>query len=111
MFGRSDGVPLSCRCERLPPLDPAKGQDQDGVVGGDIGPSVPHTSQIFDALADKETLFLGSGPNRGLGPVEQGEILSVCLSICPYIHMSIRTSTPGLLAGSQAFLAGSQDPL
>ena len=84
MFGGSDGVPLSCRCVRLPPLDPAKGQDQGGVVGGDIGPSVLHTSQKFDALADKETLFLGSGPNRGQGPVEWGEI--------PFVHPSVRPS-------------------
>ena len=31
-------------------LDPAKKeQDKDRVVGGDTGPSVPHTSHIFDA--------------------------------------------------------------
>ena len=44
------GVSLGCRSVRLPPLDPAEeGQDQGRVVGGDTGPSVPHTSHIFDA--------------------------------------------------------------
>ena len=33
-------------------------QDQSRVVGGDTGPSVAHTSHIFDALAEK---------NHGLG--------------------------------------------
>ena len=45
LFGGSDGVPLGCRCVRLPPLDPAEeGQDQGRVVDGDTGPSVPHTN-------------------------------------------------------------------
>ena len=34
----------------IDPLDPAEeGQDNDRVMGGDTGPSVPHTSHIFDA--------------------------------------------------------------
>ena len=50
LFGGSDGVPLGCRSVRLPPLDPAEeGQDLSRVVGGDTGPSVSHTSHIFDA--------------------------------------------------------------
>ena len=52
-------------------------------------------------------LFLGSGPNRGQSPVEWGEIPSVRTSVRPYV----RTSPPGLLAGSQALLVPSQNPL
>ena len=36
-------------------LDPAGvGQDQRRAVGGVTGPSVPHTSHIFDGYMDKE---------------------------------------------------------
>ena len=36
------------------PLDPAEvRQDKNRVVGGGIGPSVPHTSYIFDNQADQ----------------------------------------------------------
>ena len=36
------------------PLDPAEvRQDKNRVVGGGIGPSVPHTSYTFDNQADK----------------------------------------------------------
>ena len=35
------------------PLDPAEvRQDKNRVVGGGIGPSVPHTSYIFENQAD-----------------------------------------------------------
>ena len=36
------------------PLDPAEvRQDKNMVAGGGIGPSVPHTSYIFDNQADQ----------------------------------------------------------
>ena len=36
------------------PLDPAEvRQDKNTVAGGGIGPSVPHTSYIFDNQADQ----------------------------------------------------------
>ena len=36
------------------PLDPAEvRQDKNRVVGGGIGPSVPHTSYTFDNQADQ----------------------------------------------------------
>ena len=38
-------------------LEPAEvRQDQSRVVGGDTGPSVAHTNNIFDTLADKKNM-------------------------------------------------------
>ena len=37
--------------------------------------------------------FLGSGPDRGQSPVEWGDF-SVRLSVCPFVHLSVRTSPP-----------------
>ena len=55
-------------CEFAPINPDEVGQDQSRVVGGNTEPSVPQTSHILDALADKEILsclkaclwFLGS---------------------------------------------------
>ena len=50
--------------------------------------------------------FLGSGPNRGRSPVEWGEILSVHLSVYPFVCLSVRTSVhPPWLALSPCRLA------
>ena len=57
VFRGSDGVLLGPTCVTLPPLDPTDiGQDRNRVVGGDIGPSVPHTSHLFDVWVGKEKL-------------------------------------------------------
>ena len=43
-------------CE-IAPLDPDEvGQDQSRVVDGDTGPSVSHTSHLFEGKTDKEKL-------------------------------------------------------
>ena len=48
VWGLLWGSPGLQVCE-IAPLDPAeKEKDQGRVVGGDTGPSVPHTSHIFD---------------------------------------------------------------
>ena len=37
----------------IAPLDPAEiGQDQNRVVRVDTGPSIPHTSHLFDGYVD-----------------------------------------------------------
>ena len=41
-------------------LDPAKvGKDQNRVVGGDTGISVPHTSHVFDRRTKKNFVVMG----------------------------------------------------
>ena len=53
--------------------------------------------------------FLGSSSGRGRSPVELGEILSVCLSVCPYIPPRAGHQAP--LAGPLTPPAGPQTPL
>ena len=48
---------LGCRC-MIAPLEPAEvGRDQSRAVGGDNGPSVPHTSSVSVAFADKKSFL------------------------------------------------------
>ena len=48
LFERCDGVPLDHSWVGFPPLGPTEVDwDRNRVVGGDIGPRVPHTSHVF----------------------------------------------------------------
>ena len=50
--------PLGSQICEIAPLDPAEiGQDQNRVVRGDTGPSIPHTSHLFDGQVDKVELY------------------------------------------------------
>ena len=58
VLGGSDGVPWDCNCVRLPP-DPAEvGQEKNGIVGGDTGPTVPYASYIFYKQANKKNFLV-----------------------------------------------------
>ena len=49
LFVGSDVVPFWLQVYKITPLDPSEvGQDQSRVVGGDNGPSVPHSSHFLD---------------------------------------------------------------
>ena len=50
-------APPGLQVREIVPLNPGEvGQDQSRVVGEDTGPSLAHTSQIFDIYANKEIL-------------------------------------------------------
>ena len=50
-------APPGLQVREILPRNPGEvGQDQSRVVGEDTGPSLAHTSQIFDIYANKEIL-------------------------------------------------------